>query len=283
MAAKTLARHSTNDANLLIHLDYTPTVTNPSQVNYRAHRARTGILPSEALRKDALDMPLHHRPSVFAVVLVIASAALPARAQEPVSTGRAGYAKTGGLIRVAGLFDAAITGSQLDGAHYFTDGDQLLLLPYLHQTSGVEVSVGFRNERGAFEAGFERTRHRASFDIASGDATFNAVNLDGKAFFATRRRVQPYGLLGLALTWLTVPDGAISRTDTGDATFIGPGINTGAGVSVFLNRRVAVQIGYAYRFLWFARASGIDSGAEDLDPAVRASSGHIVVGTTVIF
>ena len=216
------------------------------------------------------------------VVLVMLAVVAPARAQSK-ATAATGVAKEGTFLAVHGLLDTAVRGSQLDGTHFFSDGDQLLLLPYVHQGNGLGVAIGFRGQRGAFEAGYERSRHRGSFLGVPGDATFNAINLDGKVSFAARHRVQPYGVLGLALTWLTVDDGAVSRSSTGNASFSGPAINTGAGVSVFLNHRVAVEIGYAYRVLWFTRASGVNGGPEDLDEYIGGRMGHVVVGTIVIF
>jgi hypothetical protein len=89
--------------------------------------------------------------------------------------------------------------------------------------------------------------------------------------------------VGGAIPWLNIKDGSFLDPVVGDARFRGYGVNTEAGVTVYPTPRVGVSVGYAYRVMWFDRASGASDRLFDLRPRFRETSGSVVLSGLFTF
>lgn len=212
--------------------------------------------------------------SILALPLVLLTLATPAWSQE-----HSGFAKEGGYAGVAGLLDFTLDGLTFDGSSYYqkVNGEEVLILPRLEGRDMIRAILGVRGRRGAFEFSYDRTEHRGTFMGEAGDATFQAVNADGRFFFATSRRVQPHVLVGGALPWLTIKDGSFLDPDVGNGRFRGFGVNTEAGVTVYAHPRFGISAGYRHRVMWFDRATGVSDTMYELRPRFRETSGSVVL------
>jgi hypothetical protein len=175
--------------------------------------------------------------------------------------------------------DFTFDGLTFDGSSYYRQigGDEIMILPRLEPKSTIRGILGVRGNRGGFEASYEQTTHVGTFLDFPGEATFHSLNFDERIFLLTRGRIQPYGLLGLSLPWLTVKDGSFLDPKVADASFRGFGVNTEAGVMVFAHPRFGVSTGYRYRTMWFDSASGVSDRAYKLRPRFRETSGSIAI------
>jgi Outer membrane protein beta-barrel domain len=193
------------------------------------------------------------------------------------SQERSAFAKGGVYVGAAGVPDFTLDGLTFDGSTYYqkVGGEEILILPRLEPKSTVRGLLGFRSRRGAFEASYEQTTHVGTFLDFTGEATFHSLNFDERIFVLTHTRIQPYGLVGLSLPWLTVKDGSFLEPDVADGSFRGFGLNTEAGVTVFAHPRVGVSAGYRYRTMWFDSASGVSDTAYKLRPRFRETSGSL--------
>ena len=222
---------------------------------------------------------MHHRLSrlltLVAVPALILTGAAPALSQE----AQHGYAKEGGYFGVTGLLGFTFDGHTFDGesAYVEVDGDEVMILPKLEKKNLYRVILGHRWEKGAFEVSYDRTKHDGVFLGETGEATFQAVNFDGRFFMATQGPVQPHVLVGGSIPWLNIKDGSFLDPLVGDARFRGYGVNTEAGVTVFPHPKVGVSIGYSYRVMWFDRASGASDKLFDLRPRFRETSGSVAM------
>lgn len=206
---------------------------------------------------------------------VLLALAAPAWSQE-----QSGFAKEGAYVGVSALPGFTLDGVTFDGATLYrkVNGDELLILPRLDKKTMVRAVGGFRSKRGAFEMSYDQTKHTGEFlGVPGVEATFHAVNFDERIFLLTRGRIQPYGLLGGSLPWLTIKDGSFLAPDFGDASFRGYGVNTEAGVTVFATSRFGVSAGYRYSAMWFDHASGVSKTSYTLRPRFRETSGSAVV------
>lgn len=196
-----------------------------------------------------------------------------------------GFAKNGFYVGATGVPDFTLDGVTFDGSSYYkqVDGEEILILPRLEPTSTVRGIAGLRSRRGAFEVAYEQTRHVGTFVGLTGEATFHAINFDERIFALTRGRIQPYGLLGLSLPWLTVKDGSVLDDAVADASFRGFGINSEAGVTVYAHPRVGVSAGYRYRVMWFDSASGVSHTTYELRPRFRETTGSVAISTFFTF
>jgi len=206
--------------------------------------------------------------------LLLAVTATPALGQM-----RGGYAREGMYVGVAGMFDFTLDGVTFDGRTFYEaeTTQELFILPALDKQNLVRYVVGFRMRPAALEFSYDRTRHDGTFLDTTGKAVVNSVNVDVRFFGLTSGRIQPHGVVGLALPWLTVEDGSFLDLDQDDARFRGQGINLEAGVTVFPHPRIGVSAGYAYRICWFNRVRGVGDEPYRLDPRFRETSGSAVV------
>jgi hypothetical protein len=216
----------------------------------------------------------------LAVPALLLTLAAPAWSQEEPP-----FAKTGVYVGASNVFDFALDGLTFDGSSYYkqVDGDEILILPRLERKSAMRALVGFRSRRGAFEVSYDQTNHRGTFLDAPGEATFHALNGDERIFALTRHRIQPYGLLGLSVQWLTIKDGSYLEPNIGNATFRGMGVNMETGVMVYPVSRVGISTGYRYRAMWFDRATGVGDREYELRPRFRETSGSLVVTALFTF
>lgn len=142
-----------------------------------------------------------------------------------------GFEKNGIYVGASEVPDFNLDDVTFNGSTYYqsmTGNNEVMILPKLEPKSTIRAIGGYRLTGGSFEVSYERTNHEGTFLGQIGQATFQALNFDERIYALTRRRLQPYGLLGLSLPRLTVKDGAA----VGDGSFRGFGLNSEAGATV---------------------------------------------------
>jgi hypothetical protein len=250
------------------------------QVEFRDPQfgTRAGFVESRFVRRLASATPPTAAPALqprtpAADVINAEPAVASASSRE-----RASFAKIGTYVAASGVPNFTLDGKTFNGSTWYKQvgGDEFGILPRLEPKSTVRAIVGYRVARNSFEVSYEQTNHQGTFQNLSGEeATFHSLNFDERTFFLTRWRVQPYGLIGLSMVWLTVKDGAFLHDEVGDANYRGWGANLEPGVMVFAHPRLGLGIGYRYRPMWFFRASGVSQNNYDLHPKFRETSGGV--------
>jgi hypothetical protein len=187
----------------------------------------------------------------------------------PTSPAQAqtGFAKTGAYIGFLASPGATFEGTSFDGDHFLYDTEQIVLIPRVSSGDGLGLVFGGRSDTSGGEVTYVQAEHRASFAGLRGVAKSRIVTIDGKRFFISKKRVQPYITGGTVIPWLTVEKGAASMTEETDATFVGVGFHGGGGVTGYLHRRIAISAGYTYRFVFFPRVKGTTGSFVDIDPS----------------
>jgi opacity protein-like surface antigen len=216
------------------------------------------------------------------VLLLVAVSAPPVMAQ---SLSR-GFAKNGMYVGASFLPNFTLDGRVFDGETQYQEigGDEIGILPKLDTQHMVRAVLGFKSRPFALEFSYERTNHNGTFLDEPARAHFNAVNVDSKLFFFTHGRVQPHVVIGLAVPWLTVEDGAFDGDgQIDDARWRGLGLNTEAGVTFFPHPRLGVSAGYAFRLIGFRRATGVSGTVFELKPPFKETSGSPVITAFYIF
>jgi hypothetical protein len=216
--------------------------------------------------------------STFALPLFLLTLAAPAWSQEP-EFEQPGFAKEGGYMGVSVLLDAKLGSTNFDGASIYkkVNGEELLILPLFDKGTMIRGILGVRYPKAAFEFSYDQAQHQGTFLGGTGEATFHAINADGRYFFATGGRIQPHLLLGGSFPWLNIKDGSVLDDDVGTATYRGMGLNTEAGVTVYANPQFGIGVGYRYRMIWFDRAKGVTKTDYELRPRFRENTGAVVI------
>ena len=224
-------------------------------------------------------MPPTIRALFAATAICLLAMAVPVYGQD------GSFAKNGVYVGASGAPNFTLDGVTFDGSSFYqkVDGDEILILPRLERKNTFRGIAGVRSGRGAFEVSYEQTNHPGTFMGLTGEATFHSLNFDERIYALTRGRIQPYGLLGLSLPWLTVTDGSFLHDDVADGSFRGFGLNTEAGVAVYPHSRLGVSIGYRYRTMWFDSARGVSHTTYKLRPRFRETAGSVSVAAFVTF
>jgi hypothetical protein len=216
----------------------------------------------------------------FALSFLLLGSATPALAQ-----AQPGFAKQGGFVGMTILPSFTFDGVTFDGETIYKeiDGEEMVILPRLSTRNMVRFILGYRGRQAGIEISYERTNHDGTFLDGTGKANFQAVNLDGRYFFLTKYRVQPYVLAGGTMPWFTVKDGSFLEDAYDDAKFKGYGLNTEAGIVIYPHRQLGISVGYNYRVLSFDQVTGVSDTLFELKPRFRETSGTIAVTGHYIF
>jgi len=200
-------------------------------------------------------------------------------------TDNTAFAKVGGFAGVTFVPQFTFDGITFDGRTGYKeiDGDELVFLPKVDSQNVMRPVLGYRGTKASLEISYDHTSHHGTFAEVPMKATFNSVNVDGRYYFATRSRIQPFLLAGGSYPWLTIKDGSYLNDRFGDAHFKGYGLNAEAGVTVYPHRQLGIGVGYAYRSVWFERVTGVSETLFDLRPRFRETSGSIAISGSFIF
>jgi hypothetical protein len=218
---------------------------------------------------------------LLAVLLFVLAMAAPVRGQS-----NPGAARQGGFAGVTFVPQFNFDGVTFDGQTVYKeiDGEELAFLPRVEKQPLFRGILGYRARNASLEISYDRTSHDASFEDFPMATTFQAVNVDGRFFFLTSSRVQPYALVGGNYAFLRIKDSAVLGDEVGDVRFDGFGVNSEAGVAVFPVPRLGIHVGYAYRVLWFEKArSGVSDKLFELRPRFRETAGSLSITGTYVF
>lgn len=225
------------------------------------------------------------RTRLFVLPLFMLLLSAPALAQ----VERKGFAKEGGFVSVTVMPSFTFDGETFDGqtAYKEIDGEELFFLPKLDKQPLMRATLGYRGRQASLEISYDRTQHQGSFAGESLDATYQAINVDGRFFFLTSSRVQPHVVAGGSFPWLRIKDGSFNgnfdEPEIGDVRLRGYGVNTEAGVTIFPVPQFGIGIGYSYRVMWFDRGTGVSDTLFELRPRFRETSGTVAITSTFVF
>ena len=219
---------------------------------------------------------------ITAASFVSVALATPAWSQEEQHSSAV---KQGGFVGVSFVPQFTFDGVTFDGQSGYIeeDGDEIMLLPRVDTRKMFRGILGYRYRQASFEVSYERTNHLGSFlDEIPLKATFQALNIDGRFFFAPNSRLQPHLLVGAVYPMLNIQDGSILHNAIGNARFNGYGVNAEAGVTVYPHRQLGIGVGYSYRALWFDRVKGVSDRFFHLKPKFKETSGSLLLTANFI-
>lgn len=203
--------------------------------------------------------------SLLTVIMTSAAYAQVTTSVSPVTSTKP-VAREAFSIKDGTYIGAFVTLNQMSGdfddTTFFSGGGEINDVPDVDNGSGLGVVLGFRvGRKMAIELGYQRSRHDASGDwYGDGDATYNEIDLNIKFDVFARDRIRPYILFGLGIPWLTVEDGLYTSPygpeDVEDETFVGFGLNVGAGAAYYFRPDLALTGGVIYRWNRFSSVSG---------------------------
>ena len=135
--------------------------------------------------------------------------------------------------------------------------------PRLARGYGLAVSLGAKMDKGSWDISYLLSMPAAVlYGGASAAIVLHALEVNGRSYLLPRSAVHPYFLGGICLPVLSVSRGAQYQGRSHDATYLGGGLNVGAGLSIDLGPSMVLNAGAAGRFLWFLYAFGGGKGRD---------------------
>jgi hypothetical protein len=181
------------------------------------------------------------------------------------------YVKEGAYLGI--YFTQVNMSGDFDDTRAYSAPGEILDVPKVNDGTGFGVVLGARASKGAFEIGYQRSRHDTSATLlgeilgdSDTESTYNVIDFNFKIDVFARNQIRPYILFGFGIPWLTVENGLYEVDydydteeyvySTEDATFFGFALNAGAGVAYYFHPQLAVTGGLIYRWNWFTSAEG---------------------------
>ena len=153
-------------------------------------------------------------------------------------------------------------GGDLDGKLVLWHFEKAFFSPRLDPATGLGVGFGVKHAGWLWEMGYVQSRHGADLPDRTTRAAYHSLEMNGKSFLFPELFFHPYISLGISVPWLTVRDGSEFRGVRTDASYIGIGLNLGAGLLADISRRVFISGGAGWRVLGYYYASGEGKGRD---------------------
>ncbi len=167
------------------------------------------------------------------------------------------YVKEGSYIGLSFVYNGM--SGDFDDTMAFTDGTTIWSVPDMDHGMGFGIVYGVRTDIGAFELGYQRTRHDTSTTIANiGNSTaiYNVIDFNFKYDILAWKQLRPYLLVGAGVPWLKIDRSRTNGTNYEDETFYGLEGNLGAGIAYYVTPQWAITGGAIFRYNWLPTIDG---------------------------
>jgi len=189
-----------------------------------------------------------------------------------------GFAKEG--VTVSLLYAKIEPGGEFEeyGFGYFEEGNEYLSIPAVSGGTGFGIAVGGREKKWAIDLSYLNTKLDAeginlaqsnpvadTATITDLDARLHIISIDMRRHFFYNTRVQPFILFGwIPAAWIKIRDGAaiydasgaVTKLDDATISAFLTGFDLGAGLSIFITPKVAINGSAIYRRMSFDGCRG---------------------------
>jgi len=154
----------------------------------------------------------------------------------------------------------------LNGNMVLGNADQVFYIPRVTSGFGFGIGFGRRFRSGLWSLSYLSSGHDATFQGLKSTAVSNLVQFNARTFLLKNSKVKPFVYFGLAFPWLKVYDNAADKQGKiVDATYLGLGVNAGAGVLLPISSRMFFSGSVIYRYLAYLYANGPGVGIDVTD------------------
>jgi hypothetical protein len=142
--------------------------------------------------------------------------------------------------------------------------DKAFYVPSFRHGIGADygIGLGHKNAYGSWEVRYSLALPKAAVGGTIETVQFHELEISGRSFFFPGRAFQPYGLLGIDLPLVVVPEGSSYLGEKLNAVYAGAGLHAGAGVTWDFSPDSFLDIGIIYRYVIFYYAYGEGKGRD---------------------
>lgn len=154
----------------------------------------------------------------------------------------------------------------LDGNMVLGNAEQVFYIPRIKPSLGFGMGFGRRIKSGLWSLTYLVSGHDVTFQGRDGTAISRLVELNSRTFLLKTSPVRIFAHFGLIFPWLKVRDNAADKDGRiVDATYLGVGVNAGAGLHVPVSSRMFFSGSLIYRFIGYLYADGPGRGIDVTD------------------
>ncbi len=152
----------------------------------------------------------------------------------------------------------SIDGDFNDDSVYYSS-THVYNVPEADSGGGFGLILGSRFNKGAFEFGYQQSKHEthsAFVDVGDQDAEYNLVDMNFKFDVFAKGRLRPNIILGLGYTWLDIENNKTDGQTLSDERFTGWAANLGAGLAYFITPQWCINGALMYRWQSYGEIDG---------------------------
>jgi len=154
----------------------------------------------------------------------------------------------------------------LDGKMVLGNAEQVFYIPRVKPSLGFGVGFGRRFRSGLWSVSYLASGHDVFFQGRNGTALSRLLQLNSRTFLLKTFPVRIFAHFGLNFPWLKVRnDVADKNRKIFDATYLGVGVNAGAGLLFPISSRMFFSGSFIYRFIGYLYARGPVKGIDVTD------------------
>jgi hypothetical protein len=154
----------------------------------------------------------------------------------------------------------------LDGNMVLGNAEQVFYIPHVKASIGFGVGFGRRFRSGLWSVSYLVSGHDVTFQGRDGTAMSRLLQINSRTFLLKTSAMQMFVHFGLNFPWLQVSDNAADKHGKiFDATYLGVGVNAGAGLLFPISSRMFFSGSFIYRFIGYLYAKGPGRGIDVTD------------------
>ena len=154
----------------------------------------------------------------------------------------------------------------LNGAMVLGNEVQLFFIPRIKPGIGFGAGCGRRFRSGLWSFSYLVSGHDVTFQGRSGTAVSRLLQINSRTYLLKTSGLKVFAHFGLNFPWLKVDDNAVDRSgNVFHATYLGVGVNVGAGLLVPISSRMFFSGSLIYRLVGYLYAKGPGRGIDVTD------------------
>jgi len=160
----------------------------------------------------------------------------------------------------------SISHRDLNGTMVLGNAEQVFYIPRVKSSLGFGVGFGRRFRSGLWSLSYQASGHDVTFQDRKSTAVSNLVQLNSRTFILKTSPLNIYVHFGLNFPWLKVYDNSADGLGrVFDATYLGLGVNAGAGFLAPISSRMFFSGSVIYRYVGYLYARGPGAGIDVTD------------------
>jgi len=157
-------------------------------------------------------------------------------------------------------------GSDLNGNMVLGNAEQVFFIPRVKPSLGFGIGFGRRFRSGLWSVSYLVSGHDVTFQGKAGTAVSRLLQLNSRTFLLRTAPLRFFAHFGLNFPWLKVRDNVADKNRRfSDATYLGVGVNAGAGLLLPVSSRMFFSGSIIYRFIGYLYARGPVKGIDVTD------------------